>query len=216
MLLSLGVERDAIARLAAVSAGFYQRGWAFGTSGNYSLVQSRVPLRLLITASGRDKASLNQNDFTLVADNGKNVVHGLPEPSAETLLHTTLAEHAGAGAILHTHSVWGTLLSDYHARHGGFAIEGYEMLKGLDGIRSHDTRKWLEIFDNTQDIPTLAEIIRTRIIDPANPLQHGFLIRNHGLYAWGRGLSEAQRHIEIFEFLFEVLGRKLSLPKFGE
>jgi methylthioribulose-1-phosphate dehydratase len=29
----------------------------------------------------------------------------------------------------------------------------------------------------------------------------GFLVRGHGLYAWGTDLGEAQRHIEGFEFL---------------
>jgi len=37
---------------------------------------------------------------------------------------------------------------------------------------------------------------------------HGFLIRRHGLYTWGRDLQEAKRQVEIFEFLFEVMGRK--------
>jgi methylthioribulose-1-phosphate dehydratase len=42
-------------------------------------------------------------------------------------------------------------------------------------------------------------------------LTHGFLLRRHGLYAWGKDLDEARRHLEIFEFLFEVEGRRLSL-----
>ena len=31
----------------------------------------------------------------------------------------------------------------------------------------------------------------------------------YGLYTWGESVTEAKRHIEIFEFLFEVLGRQL-------
>ena len=42
----------------------------------------------------------------------------------------------------------------------------------------------------------------------ANPKTHGFLIRRHGLYTWGRDLADAKRQIEILEFLFEALGRK--------
>jgi methylthioribulose-1-phosphate dehydratase len=34
---------------------------------------------------------------------------------------------------------------------------------------------------------------------------HAFLVRGHGLYTWGRDLDEARRHVEILEFLFEVL-----------
>jgi methylthioribulose-1-phosphate dehydratase len=43
------------------------------------------------------------------------------------------------------------------------------------------------------------------------PNVHGFLIRRHGLYTWGRDLDEAKRHVEILEFLFEVIGRKRGM-----
>ncbi|HSQ21036.1 MAG TPA: class II aldolase/adducin family protein, partial [Blastocatellia bacterium] len=36
---------------------------------------------------------------------------------------------------------------------------------------------------------------------------HGFLLRRHGLYTWGNDITEAKRHVEIFEFLLEVRGR---------
>jgi len=36
---------------------------------------------------------------------------------------------------------------------------------------------------------------------------HGLLIRRHGLYTWGRGFYEAVRHLEVLEFLLEVVGR---------
>jgi len=207
----LGVDPSAAQTLCETGAQFHTRGWSCGTSSNYSLLVSRRPFHLLITATGRDKSRLTQADFTLVGDDGSILDERLPTPSAETLLHIAAARHAQAGAVLHTHYVRATLLSDIYARDGGFSIEGYEMLKGLDGISTHDSHKWVEIFENTQHIPTLADTVRTRMADLDNPLRHGFLIRGHGLYAWGRDLSEARRHVEIFEFLFEVLGRKLSM-----
>jgi methylthioribulose-1-phosphate dehydratase len=33
------------------------------------------------------------------------------------------------------------------------------------------------------------------------------LLRGHGLYTWGSDLAEAKRHVEILEFLLEVVGR---------
>ena len=33
----------------------------------------------------------------------------------------------------------------------------------------------------------------------------GFLIRGHGLYAWGRDIAEARRHVEGLEFLLSCL-----------
>ena len=38
----------------------------------------------------------------------------------------------------------------------------------------------------------------------------GYLIDGHGLYAWGRDMAEARRHLEAFEFL---LGCELELRK---
>ena len=113
--------------------------------------------------------------------------------------------------MLHTHSVWSTVLSDYFFPQGGFELSGYEMLKGLEGISTHETTARVEIFDNTQDIPSLAAQVRERMNDAAEPLQYGYLIRRHGLYTWGRDLEEARRHVEIFEFLFECVARRLIL-----
>jgi methylthioribulose-1-phosphate dehydratase len=43
------------------------------------------------------------------------------------------------------------------------------------------------------------------------PEAHGFLIRRHGLYTWGRDLDQARRHVETLEFLFEVIARKRGM-----
>lgn len=197
--------------LRDTGAMFWQRGWSVGTSSNYSLVLNREPLELLVTASGKDKGRLTRGDFVRVGANGKPCVEGQPKSSAETLLHVVAAQQPEVGAVLHTHSVWSTLLSDFYFPQGGFEVTGYEMLKGLEGITTHDTTAWVEIFENTQNIPELAEQVRERMNDAADPLRHGYLIRRHGLYTWGRDLAEARRHVEIFEFLFECVARKMIL-----
>ena len=218
--LAAGVERfrASINGLRETGRMLHDRGWSLGTSSNYSVVIEREPLELLLTASGKDKGRLQQADFVRVDHQGRVVTRPedrlSPEnkPSAETLLHCALAELPSVGAVLHTHSVWGTLLSERHFEAGGFEIEGYEMLKGLEGIKTHETKKWIPIFDNTQDIAALAEQLRTKLNDPKEPLEHGFLIRKHGLYTWGQDLAAARRHIEIFEFLFECIGRLEFAP----
>ncbi|MEX2026105.1 MAG: methylthioribulose 1-phosphate dehydratase, partial [Pirellulaceae bacterium] len=181
--------------LRELGAMFWQRGWSVGTSSNYSVVVSREPLELLVTASGMDKGRLKRSDFVRVGENGKPTVEGQPKSSAETLLHVVAASQPGVGAVLHTHSVWGTLLSDIFFPQGGIEISGYEMLKGLEGVRSHEYTGFVEIFENTQDITSLAEQVRDRLHDAARPLAHGYLIRKHGLYTWGRDLDEARRHV---------------------
>jgi len=208
---ALGGLLDEIDALRAVGATFWQRQWSVGTSSNYSIVLNREPLELLVTASGKDKGRLTRGDFVRVGANGKPTAEGQPKSSAETLLHVVAAQQPGVGAVLHTHSIWSTLLSDFFFPQGGFEVTGYEMLKGLEGIATHEANCWVEIFDNTQDIPSLAEQVRERMNDAADPLQYGYLIRRHGLYTWGRDLAEARRHVEIFEFLFECVARRMML-----
>lgn len=199
---------DALRRVGRM---LHARGWSVGTSSNYSVVLDHDPARLLITASGKDKGNLGRGDFVLVDGNGRGVPENQPKSSAETMIHCRLAQSPDIGAILHTHSVWGTLLSDLFADQGGFYLEDYEMLKGLEGVTTHEHRTWVPIFDNSQDIPPLADRILRTMADPDTPEIHGFLLRNHGLYTWGRDLFAATRHIEIFEFLFECVGRRISL-----
>ncbi len=203
--------------LRATGADFHTRGWSLGTSSNYSVVVSRDPFRLLITASGKDKGRLTRSDFVLVDQAGQLVEPGGPragyKPSAETLLHVVAAKHGNAVSILHTHSPWVTILSDHFHQQGRVTIEGYEMLKGLEGITTHDTSQSMVIFENTQDIPALARLVECRLTDAAAPLRYGFLLRRHGLYTWGNSIEAARRHVEVLEFLFEVLGRRLSLQR---
>jgi methylthioribulose-1-phosphate dehydratase len=202
---------EPIDALRRVGREFWQRGWSLGTSSNYSVVIGRDPLELLVTASGKDKGALGRGDFVRVDGEGRPVAPGQPKSSAETLLHIVAARHAGGGAVLHTHSVWSTVLSDLSHAAGGLAIEGYEMLKGLEGITTHEHALRLDVFDNTQDIPALAGQVRARLLDRQRPLRFGYLIRRHGLYTWGRDLDEARRHVEILEFLLECVGRRMAL-----
>lgn len=212
---------DAIDALRAVGREFHGRGWSLGTSSNYSVILGREPLELLVTASGKDKSALGRDDFVRVDAQGRVVDGSDRRSSAETLLHCTIAELVpSVGAVLHTHSPWATILSAADlppgAAVGNLRIAGYEMLKGLEGITTHDTHEDVPIFANTQDMRELSERIRSRFAGldfraAGRPPLHGFLIARHGLYTWGRDLAEARRHIEIYEFLFECVARARSL-----
>jgi methylthioribulose-1-phosphate dehydratase len=196
---------DAVSKLVSVGRHFHQRGWALGTSGNFSVVLSRRPLRLAITASGAPKGALHASDILACDEHGRVVGRRAGKPSAETLLHIAVARCRGAGAVLHTHSVWSTILSDEWALEEGLTIEGYEMLKGLAGVASHDHREYLPVLENDQDIPRLAR----RVVETLDRFSnaHAFLLKRHGMYTWGDTLADAERHVEILEFLLETVAR---------
>lgn len=165
---------------------------------------SRSPLSLVITASGVDKGELEPAQILMVDEEGRPVESPL-RPSDETALHVTIARLREAGAVLHTHSPWNNILSELDAGGGEVHLEGHEMLKGLSGVKTHEHREVVPVLENSQDYPTLSRQVESLL--GARPEIHGFLLRRHGLYTWGRDLAEARRHVEIFEFLFEVEGR---------
>jgi methylthioribulose-1-phosphate dehydratase len=190
--------------LTAIGRRFYSRDWVLGTSGNFSAVVSRSPLRLAITPSMAHKGKLDARQILEIDGRGR-VLRGEGRPSAETRLHLEIVKQRGAGAVLHTHSVWSTILSGLHHAEGGLAIEDFEMLKGLDGVTTHAHREWVPIVGNDQDMARLARVVRT-VLRKHKPA-HAFIIGRHGLYTWGTDLSDAERHVEILEFLFETVGR---------
>jgi len=194
--------------LAELGRSCYARGWTLGTSGNFSAVVSREPFVLTITATGLDKGNLLPEHFVRVDAKGK-LLEGWGQPSAETALHLVVAQVRQAGAILHTHSVWSTIVSELGARQHGLWMEGYEMLKGLEGVESHTHREWLPVIENDQDMTRLAGVIAAELAE--YPEAHGFLLRGHGLYTWGESLEQAKRHLEILEFVVEVMGRTRSI-----
>lgn len=197
---------DAAARLIKIGQRFDSRGWVLGTSGNFSFVIDDEPLRLAITRSGTQKGELTAADIMELDGDGISVGTTPGIPSAETRLHLEVIAARPVRAVLHTHSTWSTLVSDRFAPRGGVAIQGYEMLKGLAGVTTHEHREWIPIVENDQDMPRLAAKIGETL--QAHPECHGFLLRRHGLYTWGATLAEAVRHVEIVEFLLENVGRK--------
>ena len=206
-----GAARDPVSPFSELAAGLallgrscYDRGWVLGTSGNFSAVAGRAPLRLAITATGLDKGALTAEQVVLIDADGQ-VVRGARAASAESSLHLAIVRARGAGAVAHTHSVWDVVLSELDFPAGGVALEGFEMLKGLAGVRTHLARAWVPILDNAQDYGALAPQVERVLAE--HPQAHAFLLRGHGLYTWGRELAEVKRHLEVLEYLFEVVGR---------
>jgi methylthioribulose-1-phosphate dehydratase len=179
---------------------FGERGWCRATSGNFSLRTDDS--HCLITQSGKEKSRLTRDDL-MICDLQGHSVDAQRRPSAETPVHTCLYRlDAETGAVLHTHSTTATVLS--RAMGPEFELTGFEMQKAFAGTSSHEETLTIINFDNDQDMHALAERIEQAWIDGKLKVP-GFLIKGHGLYAWGANAAEARRHVEGFEFLFECL-----------
>lgn len=204
--------------LTAAMAAIHARGWCDGTGGNFSCVQQRDPVQLLMAPSGVDKGHVQPADL-IVVDAAGQVIGGTGKASAETALHLEIVGRCGAGAVLHTHSQAATLLSrralvdprrgqDSDSKPDGVVlVEGLEMLKGLEGVSTHATSIEIPVLANDQNLPRLSQRAGPLLGDAPQ----GLLIAGHGLYAWGPSLSQAIRHLEILEFLLEQSWRQLLL-----
>jgi len=201
-----GSELDA---LCATARWCYGRGWVPATSGNFSVrnVEGDAE-RIFITPSGLDKGVVTPADLLEVDGEGQPV-KGAGKPSAETGLHLVVYRaRPETGAILHVHTVWNTLLSGHCAAKGFVVLEGYEILKGLSRVGTHEHAERVPVLENTQDYLVLARKMREALA--AYPEAHGVLLSRHGLYTWGQSVAEARRHLEVLEFLFEVEGRRVT------
>lgn len=183
------------------------RGWVPATSGNFS-VRPAGSASIWITASGLDKGQLTPEGL-LELDGEGAVRMGDGKPSAEAALHGVIyRQRPGVGAILHVHTVWNTLLSGRCVHYGFVQLEGYELLKALSGVETHEHVERVPILKNSQDYVLLAEELERAL--EAYPRTQGVLLSGHGLYTWGTSVADARRHLEALEFLFEVEERRLS------
>ena len=188
------------------------------TSGNLSLMARRDPLEFYISVSGRDKSVSLPDDFILVNEKGVPVF-GLDhhpaaplslKPSAEVGVHSALYQKTGASVVLHVHTLYNTLISRNASHPDRLILENYEMIKGL-GLWEESNRVTLPIIPNHHDLEKLSKAAG-RSADPEVP---GILIRGHGLYAWGRSISEVKRNVEAFEFLFQAAFLEMQIARTG-
>ena len=194
--------------LCAAARWCAERRWVPATAGNFSF-RDAASGRIFITASGLDKGAITPDDL-LEIDIDCKVLAGRGKPSAETSLHGVIyRHHPEAMAIFHVHSVWNTLLSDRYAPQGAVLLHGYELLKALTPVTTHEHVERVPILENSQDYAALAYELEAALKSYKGA--HGVLLRRHGLYTWGESIAGARRHLEALEFLFEVEARRLGL-----
>jgi methylthioribulose-1-phosphate dehydratase len=171
-----------------------QRGWVPATAGNISV---RIDgARIAITRSGGHKGFLDSFSVIEVDLDGAVVTPGA-KPSAETLLHCQIYRALPeVGAVLHGHSVAGTVLS-LETGAAAISFTGYEVQKIFAGQTTHAATLELPLFDNDQDMARLARAVAPHLAHATM----GYLIRGHGIYMWGPDMDTALARLEGAEFL---------------
>jgi methylthioribulose-1-phosphate dehydratase len=188
---------SAVQALMHVGQRLEARGLAAATSGNFSV---RLPHgRIAITVSGRHKGRLGPEDIMRLELSGRPLEP--QRPSAETALHLLLYRlYPAVNAVLHVHSVAAVALTRQRSA-SAIVLQGYEMLKAFPGVATHEAAIEIPVFENSQDIATLAQQVEVRL--QMHPEVPAYLIRGHGAYAWGSDVDEAERIVEALEHLLQ-------------
>lgn len=194
------------AELIAAGRELYARGMVPATSGNFSARLADGDI--LITVSGAHKGRLDPSRLMLIDADGRSLDGR--RSSAETALHVQLYRRfPDCHAVLHPHPASATLLSRLDS--GPCVLRGYELLKALPGIYTHDCEVTIPNFANTQDIDRLAREVDAWM-DSHAPVP-AYLIAGHGFYTWGDSVEAALRHVEALDFLFDCELRLLGVKR---
>jgi L-fuculose-phosphate aldolase len=169
------------AAIVAAGARLAATGLIIGGAGNVSV---RVDDRMLITRRGSRLGALAPEDC-LVCDLDGHVLEGDGMASSETPLHVAAYAETGAGAVVHTHprfcSIVSTLVSEIGGIHYAVALFG-----GSVRVADYAT------FGSAELAESVAQALRGR---------RGALMRNHGAVTVGDDLEHAMELTETLEWL---------------
>ncbi len=193
-------KQKAVNVLNNLKIKLYNKGWFPATSGNLSYKLHENPLMFAITSSGKDKGTVTHEDVIFVDENAKPVEKTKMKPSAETKIHSQIYQRTDAGCVIHIHTVNNNFISSLYFNDRKVKLKDMEMIKALD-IWEENAEIEIPIVENYFDLDKLAEETGKAL----NLKVPGVLIKNHGIYSWGRNEFEAKRHIEAFEFMFEYM-----------
>ena len=211
---ALPTFRDAASRLADIGRRFYDRGWVMGTSGNFSAVVSRRPLKLAITSSAAHKGRLAPPQFLQIDAQG-SVIGGVAGPAPTG--GGKPPPKRGSTSDRRLPRRGRRLAHAFGLEHDTFRPSregegpGHRAVRDAQGPRRRGFARAPRV-DSDRAERSGHDAARARVRQALSdyPTAHAFLLERHGLYTWGATLDEAERHVEILEFLLEVAGRSVG------
>ncbi|WP_433433342.1 class II aldolase/adducin family protein [Nonomuraea sp. CA-141351] len=168
-------------------------GLVIGTSGNLSVREGEL---VAVTPSGVALDRLTP-EMCPVVDVEGHLVEGELQPSSETPMHLAVYESTDARAIVHTHSVFGTVVATTMTELPPVHYNAL-LLGGTVKVAAYAT----------YGTPELAANVRA-----AMEGKRAALMANHGGVTIGATLEEAFESTRLLEWLCEVYVRGLSVGK---
>ncbi|MEM7154056.1 MAG: methylthioribulose 1-phosphate dehydratase [Myxococcota bacterium] len=197
---------------------FYGLGWVSGTGGGISI---RGDEGIYMAPSGVQKERIAPDDVFLLDGSELTQCRVVRRPASSALrvsecqpLFYNAFRMRGAGAVIHSHSIWAMLatrLCSPQGRAGVFACEGLEMQKGLRGKGCFE-RIEVPIIANTARESELTESMAAAMA--AHPDVDAVLVAGHGVYVWGETWVKAKTQAECYDYLFRAVveAHRLGIP----
>jgi methylthioribulose-1-phosphate dehydratase len=193
------LEKILIREVTRIAKVCYERGWCFGTAGNFS-VRVRNDL-IWQSPSSKNKGQLKEENFIPIdISTGKKqegMLYSLP--SLEMPVHLCIYKmRPQARVILHCHPPHLVKFSQTHQEHS-IKFGGAEMVKAL-GAREFSDLIECGVIPNlsSKEMENLTSLEGKIMAVPA------IVLRGHGIYAWGHDVEEALGIIEAMEFILHT------------
>ncbi len=183
---------------------FWQLGWASGTGGGISVREGE---RIFMAPSGVEKERLQPADIFELDRDG--CVQREPDAAGKKLtacapLFMAAYKHRDAGAVLHSHSLDVVLASTLVPPGEPLRLTRLEMMKGLEGVGYFDVHE-VPVIDNTALEHELEARMEAAVL--AWPKSNAVIVRNHGVYIWGRNPAHAKTQAECLDYLCRAVVR---------
>ena len=192
-----------------------KNGLVLYTWGNVSQIDREVGL-VVIKPSGVSYDEMTADDMVVVDLNG-TVIQVKLNPSSDTPKHLELyKKHSEIGGIVHTHSTYATAFAQAGKGIPPYGTTHADYFYGeVPCTRILQDREMSEYEKNTGKI--INEAFKNKSVS-AIP---ACLVKNHGVFSWGKDADEAVYHATVLEevakmaFLTESLnGKAKRLPQY--
>ena len=189
-----------------------KNGLVLFTWGNVSAIDKESGL-VVIKPSGVKYEDMTAEDMVVVDLDGK-IVEGRLNPSSDTPTHLELYKaHKEIGGIVHTHSTYATAFAQAGKDIRAYGTTHADYFYGdIPCTRSLTENEMVEYEKNTGVI--INETVKDTVSIPA------CLVKNHGVFAWGKDSDEAVYHATVTEevakmaYITETLGCMDRLPQY--
>lgn len=191
-----------------------KNGLVLFTWGNVSAIDRKSGL-VAIKPSGVKYGDMVAEDIVIVDLDG-NVVEGSLKPSSDTPTHLELYRaHKEMGGIVHTHSTYATAFAQAGKDIRAYGTTHADYFCGdIPCSRSLTESEMAEYEKNTGVVINETFENKDVVAIPA------CLVKNHGVFAWGRDADESVYHATVAEeiakmaYLTETLGCSQRLPQY--